>query len=458
MRAGGTELLLEIPIHRESGIPLYFQVAEHLRRLVSSGALPPGTRLPGTRMLSGELDVSRTTVMQAYALLESEGIVRLEGRRGAFVIGECEESESQQPKEGTLDLASGLPSMDLVPVKSISRALREILRRFPEAALLGSPPEGLEPLRRVLVSHAAARGIPASWENLFVTAGLQEGLATLLKTLALSGTQTLWVEPLTYPDVVLMARNECLEVRCLPENPAEIPRVVSGMKPSDALYLIPSFHNPLGRTLGLGLRREILAETVRTGTWVIEDDAYGELRYGEESVPALKSLPEAERVLYLGSFSQVLFPGLRFGYMLLHPSLADVAGAVRKIRTGGASSLVQMLVANLIETGDLSRALDAARRQMAIRMEALTGAISRALPGYPFLRPEGGIYLWLETPGIAGKDAVSKAADRGVRMSPGEEFSVSGKRVEAVRLSISRLGAQALAGAVCVMASAWGEH
>ncbi|NLH95110.1 MAG: aminotransferase class I/II-fold pyridoxal phosphate-dependent enzyme, partial [Synergistaceae bacterium] len=166
-------------------------------------------------------------------------------------------------------------------------------------------------------------------------------------------------------------------------------------------------------------------------------------------------LPEAERVLYLGSFSQVLFPGLRFGYMLLHPSLAEVAGAVRRIRTGGASSLVQMLVANLIETGDLSRALDTARRQMAIRMEALTGAISKELPGYPFQRPEGGIYLWLETPGIAGKDAVSRAAGRGVRLSPGEEFSVTGKRVEAVRLSISRHGAQALAGAVCAMASAW---
>jgi len=450
--------LLEIPIHRESGIPLYFQVAEHIRRLVSSGALSPGTRLPGSRILSGELDVSRTTVMQAYALLEAEGILRLEGRRGAFVIGECQASGAQQTGDGALDLASGLPSMDLVPVKSITRALRDILRRSPEAALLGSPPEGLEPLRRVLVSHAAARGIPASWESLFVTAGLQEGLATLLRTLAVSGTRTLWVEPLTYPDAVLMARSEGLEVRCLPENPAEIPRIVCGMKPSDALYLIPSFHNPLGRTLPLTLRRAILAETVRTGTWVIEDDAYGELRYGEESVPALKSLPEAERVLYMGSFSQVLFPGLRFGYMLLHPSLTEGAGAVRKIRTGGASSLVQMLVLNLIETGDLSRALDAARRQMAIRMEALTGVISKVLPGYPFLRPEGGIYLWLETPGIVGRHAVSRAAERGVRLSPGEEFSVSGKEVEAVRISISRHGAQALVGAVCAMASAWSER
>lgn len=452
------EHLLEIPLHRESGTALYQQVAEHLRRLVASGALPPGTRLPGTRVLSDELDVSRTTVMQAYSLLENDGLIRVEGRSGAFVIGRGTEAGSLPKNEGTLDLASGLPSMDLVPVKAISRALREILGPSAETALLGSPPEGLEPLRRALVSHAAARGIPASWESLLVTAGLQEGLSTLLKALAVSGTRTLWVEPLTYPDAVLMAKSEGLEIRCLPGNPAEIPGCVSRMNPSDALYLIPSFHNPLGRTLPLALRRAILAETVRKEVWVIEDDAYGELRYGEESVPALKSLPEAGRVLYMGSFSQVLFPGLRFGYLLLSPSLADGAVAVRKIRTGGASSLVQMLVLRLIESGSLSKALDAARLQMSIRMEALAAALSRELPGYPFVRPEGGIYLWLETPGLEGTEAALMAASRGVRVAPGSDFSVREEKIGAVRLAVSRQGAQSLPMAVAALASAWGER
>jgi GntR family transcriptional regulator/MocR family aminotransferase len=287
---------------------------------------------------------------------------------------------------------------------------------------------------------------------------LQEGLSTLLKALAVSGARTLWVEPLTYPDVILMARSEGLEVRCLPGNPSEIPECVSCMTPLDALYLIPSFHNPLGRTLPLGLRRGILAETVRNGAWVIEDDAYGELRYGEESVPALKSLPEAERVLYMGSFSQVLFPGLRFGYLLLCPALSESTGAVRRIRTGGASSLVQMLVLRLIESGNLARALDAARLQMSIRMESLAGSLSRELPDYPFSRPEGGIYLWLGTPGIDGVEAASTAEESGVRLVPGIEFSVLGERVEAVRLSTSRHGAQSLAQAVCAMAAAWGKH
>ena len=450
--------LLEIPLHRESGKPLYFQVAEHLRRLIGSGALPPGTRLPGTRVLSEELDVSRTTVMQAYALLERDGVIRLQGRSGAFVPGKCVEAGILAKGEEILDLASGLPSMDLVPVKYLSRALRDILGLSAEAALLGSPPEGLELLRRALVTHAAARGIPASWEGLLVTAGLQEGLSTLLKALAISGTRTLWVEPLTYPDAVLMARSEGLDVRCLPGNPADIPECVSRMNPLDALYLIPSFHNPLGRTLPLGLRRAILAETVRKGAWVIEDDAYGELRYGEESVPALKSLPEAERVIYMGSFSQVLFPGLRFGYLLLSPTLSENAGAVRRIRTGGASSLVQMLVLRLIESGNLARALDAARRQMSIRMEALAGALSRELPEYPFSRPEGGIYLWLGTPGLDGAEAVSLAGKRGIKLVPGRDFSVLGESMEAVRFSISRLGAQSLPLAVCTLAAAWGKR
>jgi GntR family transcriptional regulator/MocR family aminotransferase len=456
MDVGEADLLLEIPLHRESRTALYLQLTDHLRRLIGSGALPPGTRLPGTRVLSGELDVSRTTVMQAYALLERDGLIHLQGRSGAFVLGQCAVENRLAGDEEIVDLASGRPSMDLVPLKSISRALRDILGSSAETALLGSPPEGLEPLRRALVTHAAARGIPASWEDLLVTAGLQEGLSTLLKSLAVSGTRTLWVEPLTYPEAVSMARVEGLQVKSLPKDPSAIPECVASMDAGDALYLIPSFHNPLGRTLPLTLRRDILAGTESRGVWVIEDDAYGELRYGEESVPALKSLPEAERVIYMGSFSQVLFPGLRFGYLLLPSVLSESVGGVRRIRTGGVSSLVQMLVLRLIESGSLGKALDSARLQMSIRMEALVSALGRELHGYPFARPEGGIYLWLNTPGHDGAEAASLALSARVQVVPGEEFSVDGQKIEAVRLSVSRHGAQALVKAVCMLAKAWG--
>ena len=122
----------------------------------------------------------------------------------------------------------------------------------------------------------------------------------------------------------------------------------------------------------------------------------------------------------------------------------------------GASSLVQMLVLRLIESGNLARALDSARLQMSIRMEAMAGALSRELPGYPFSRPEGGIYLWLGTPGLDGEEAASLSAARGVEIVPGSEFSVLGEKLEAVRLSISRHGAQSLAAGACVLAAAWG--
>ncbi len=450
--------MLEIPLHREGRAALYQQVAEHLRRLIVSGALPPGTRLPGTRVLSGELDVSRTTVVQAYALLEDDGMIRLQGRSGAFVLGKCRDQSFKDDGSKVIDLASGLPSMDLVPVRSVSKTLREVLKSSAEEAFMGSPPEGLEALRRGLVRHAVARGIPASWENLLVTAGLQEGLSILLKTLALSGTRTLWVEPLTYPDAVLMAQSEGLAVESLPGEPAGIPECVSKMGPHDALYLIPSFHNPLGRTLSLGLRQAILEETARSGSRIIEDDAYGELRYGETSVPALRSLPEAGRVIYMGSFSQVLFPGLRFGYLLLPEDLSERAAEVRKIRTGGASSLVQMLVLGLIESGNLARALDTARMQMSIRMGTLVAALSRELPGCFFCRPEGGIYLWLNTPGLDGERAARASFSEGVKLVPGAAFSVRGEKIEAVRLSISRHGAHDLEMAVCSISSAWREQ
>lgn len=157
----------------------------------------------------------------------------------------------------------------------------------------------------------------------------------------------------------------------------------------------------------------------------------------------------------MGSFGQALFPGLRFGYLLFSPALSEAAGAVRRIRTGGASSLVQMLVLRLIESGSLARALDAVRLQMSIRMEGLSSALSRELPEFRFSRPEGGIYLWLDTPGLDGVRAASLSLARGVRVVPGEEFSVKGEKVEGVRLSISRHDAHTLARAASALAAAW---
>ena len=208
--------------------------------------------------------------------------------------------------------------------------------------------------------------------------------------MALKGVKRLWIEELTYPEVRLMAQGAGLEIATVPVEPEAFLASLSRIGPGELLYLIPSFHNPTGRTLSPEQRKNVLEAASRTGFWVIEDDAYGELRFGESSVPALKSIDQESRVLYLGSFSQLLFPGMRIGYVLVPEETRKEFLSVLERTSGSTSSLVQHLVNAFIEDRSLEVSLDLARNSMASRMRTLCNCLGATLPRLPFETPQGG--------------------------------------------------------------------
>ena len=218
--------------------------------------------------------------------------------------------------------------------------------------------------------------------------------------------------------------------------------------PGDVVYLIPSFHNPTGRTLSFEARQALLAAGERRGFWIIEDDTYGEFRYGSFSVPALKSLDEADRVLYIGSFSQLLLPGLRVGYALLPPSLRGPFLEVKSRRQGPVSTSTQRLALNFVGGGGLDRGLVRLRTILSRRMDALVEALGRDFPQWEVVKPQGGIYLWVGTGGEDVEALVDRARSRGVALAAGELFSWPRRPVRGLRCSVSRLDGAALAGAV----------
>lgn len=452
----GRGSVLEIPLDRSVDISLYRQIALHLRRMVESGALPHGERLPGSRELAGDLGVSRTTVTLAYDLLEDDGFIEQMDRRGSYVV--WKKSRIRPPaleEDVTWDMASGSPSADLVPWERLASLSREVfLARGPEL-LQGVPSAGLPALRRSLVRHSATRGIPARWEDVVVTAGVQQGLFVALRSLGRMGAKKVWIEELTYPDVKTMASLAGLELGAIPMDPEEMIGRVSSMGRTDVLYLVPSFQNPTGRTIPLDARRALLSEASRRGVWIIEDDAYGEFRYGDESVPALRAMEEADRVIYLGSFSQLLFPGLRHGYVLCPENVMPVFLETLEIAAGMVSALVQHVVLAFIEEGGLSWSLSAARGAVASRMSALCRALSELPFPFFFNQPCGGIYLWLETPGLGGDRAASLALGGDVAVTPGSIFAFDSRDMEAVRLSVSRLDSAEIPHAVNGLKRAW---
>lgn len=448
--------MIEIPLERGAAKPLYRQMADHLRRMILSGTLEAGYRLPGSRELAQAHGVSRTTAKQAYEILEAEGYVEERGRSGTYVRGRCSALVGSSFRDlPAWDLSSGLPSPELLPSGRLARLSRDLLTTSAEAALSLAPVGGLEKLRRALVHHAALRGIPARWDEVVVTGGGQEGLSSALDSFRSLGAGKLWVEALTYPDVLEMAGRQGYQLGVLPQREDEMVEALGFIGQGEVLYCIPSFQNPTGRTLSLPVRKAVLEASRERRFWVIEDDTYGELRFGGESVPALKALNGSERVFYIGSFSQLLFPGLRLGYALVPAEVREEFLCLKASRGASPSSLVQHLVLAFIGERALEDVLETVRASLGIRMGSLCSALEKYLPRCPFQPPRGGIYLWLETPGLDGGLAAEKAAALDIALSPGCLYSAAGVSVEAVRLSISRLGPRELEKAVAMMARAW---
>lgn len=402
------------------------------------------------------LGVSRMTVSIAYDTLEDRGAILERGRSGAFVLGgEPSVPLSASDENVLFDMNSATPSADLIPVRALASIARKtILERGADAMQL-TPPQGAEELRLLLVKHAVSRGIPAKWNNILVTSGGRQGLSIAATTLEAAGVRKMWMEELTYPDVMAIASGAGMSVHSIPLRGDRMDAALSSLGPGDAVYLVPSFQNPTGRTIPMDVRSGILGASRKRGFFIIEDDAYGELRFGETSVPALAAMEGAERVMYLGSFSQVLFPGLRIGYSLAPDCLVPNALAALAALAGPVSTPVQLMTAAFIASGGLERALSEVRAAMHARMAALAEALAAHMPESGFEMPGGGIYAWLPTGGLSGDDASRAAREEGVSVSSGRLFHISGKDPFAVRLSISSVPALRMNEIVRRLHAAW---
>jgi GntR family transcriptional regulator/MocR family aminotransferase len=451
------KMLLEIPLEFRIGT-LYRQIADHLEKMILAGSIPCGARLPGTRELARTLGVSRSTVVEAYLLLEKRGVVRLKGRSGAFAASELLPHLVRSPEEKNIfNFDSERPTRDLVPFAALAKISREALLEDEGNVLGGSPPEGLEELRFALLEHSVLRGIPARPGEMAVTSGGKDALSTVLRSLRAGGYCRVFAEKLTYSDMKDIAANEGLPLRPVPLLGEDGLAALEKLTSRDILYLVPSFQNPTGRTLSQEIRREILALRERKGFLIIEDDSYGELRYGEKSVPALKALDEGEGVIYIGSFSQVLFPGMRLGYILLPPGLRNGYVRTASFRQGQTSSLVQLVMLKFIQQGKLAEAIERARTVLSARMESLVRGLADAFPGVSAHRPEGGVFLWFPTGKTDGSEAARSASRKGVFVTDGALYSLGKKPQKAVRFSISSVPAGKMSEACARLVQCWGS-
>ena len=423
--------LVPFALDRRGDRPMHRQLYAQVRDAILSGRLAPGVRLPATRVLAEELGCSRNTVVNAFEQLHAEGY--LEGRTGAgtFVSGVLPDhllspSETPRTKAGPQrpaarglsrrgqDLAAlarpsvpvaraftpGLPDVAHFPFDVWGRLLGRIWRR-PSADLLhpGSM-AGYPPLRAAIARHLrSVRGLPCDAEQVLITAGAQQALDLVARVLIDPG-DAVWLEEPGYAGLRNALAAAGARLVPVPVD-AEGLVVTEGRRlaPDARLAAVtPSHQYPLGVTLSLSRRLALLDWASERDAWVLEDDYDSEYRYGGRPLASLQGLDASRadggRVIYVGTFSKVLFPALRLGYLIAPPDLVTPLSQALRSLDDSASSIAQPALARFIDEGHFASHLRRMRRLYAARQDALLAAAERYFEGLLQLAPDAaGLHL-----------------------------------------------------------------
>jgi GntR family transcriptional regulator/MocR family aminotransferase len=381
----GPELLVELD--RAAGAPLRAQLEEALREAARSGRLRAGTRLPATRALAADLEVSRRLVVDAYAQLLAEGYLVARAGAGTFV---ADGARAAPPPAAELpqrtpayDFFPGYPDLAGFPRRAWLRALRETLREAPDTALGYPDTRGAVELRRALASHLRrVRGVVADPEAIVVCAGAAQAFALLAA--ALGGPRLAVEDPGLPAHRAILARHGA-RLHPLPVDEhgarvAELGELAAGEGGVEAVLVTPAHQSPSGVALAPGRRAELLAWAGRTGGLVIEDDYDAEYRYDRAPLGAMQGLAP-DRVIYMGTVSKTLAPALRIGWLVLPAALVRAVAEQRLLSDHGGPTLDQMALARLIDNGGYDRHIRQARRRYRARRDALVRAVAEHLPG-----------------------------------------------------------------------------
>ena len=447
----------------DSEVPLYRQLFEQMAARIRSGAWPRGERLPATRELAGQLGLNRTTISAAYELLESEGLIAGHVGRGSFVTGGSSSAggvdwngllERVDVPSVPVPVASGRsvisfamsrPSRALFPLDEFRASCAAVLARGDLADILqlGSP-SGYEPLRRYLMEDARRQGAALPGDDLLITNGCQQALDLIGRVLLRFG-DTVAVEEPIYPGLKSLLLGMGAQLIGIPVGAAgmevaQLERILEREQPR-FLVVTSNFQNPTGATLPLSSRHALLDAARKTRVPVIENDAYGEMRYHGEALPSLKQLDAHGGTVLLRSFSKVSFPGLRVGWVLGPKPLLDRLRHAKQSADLHTDQLSQAVLLDFAESGRLEAHRERVLRAGAERLEATLDACRRHLPaGARWTHPQGGMNVWVKLPEpLDAADLLPRAQKEGVAYLPGRYFSVSRLDPGSLRLSFAGL-------------------
>src|SRR6202045_4258396 len=491
------ETMLPLHLQPESHVPLYVQLRDQLRALVHAGDLRPGDRIPASRELAIILGVPRTTVANAYAELESEGLIQGHVGRGTFIKGNGNGLKITPPAPPVLNGGNGIrwellfadergeevltrltasapenalsfvmarPADEFFPVEELQICVNAVLRREAAAVLNLGPSDGYPPLKEALLELLRREGLTVKDENLLITDGCQQSLDLISKAFVRPGDSIILENP-TYPGAVAIfngARARCLGVpmRTHAEPGTQLGIDVEALEATLAanrvklIVLTPDFQNPTGTSMPLASRRKVLELAARHQVPIVEDHIYARLHARDERVPSLKLLDRSNLVIHIDSFAKVAFPGLRVGWIVAPAAAIERLRIVKQNTDLHTDQLAQATLAEFLRRGLFAKHLAKMRKVYSARLEALDQALRKHMPdGTRWTRPEGGMCLWLELPpGFDASELLIHVKERGVLFAPGRYFYVQNPLPNTLRLGFASLDEKQIARGVVTLA------
>lgn len=456
------KLLNGIKIDRTGHAPMYVQVANCLAAKIHDSSIASRTKLPPERELARLLDVSRTTVINAYGLLEERGLVATRVGSGTYVTTSPE--TGRQPEripweqlfipqynsplaslirslianptgDDTISFAAGMPAPEFYPLA----ILEKIAPRSAYPADFGYiPTEGFLPLKHSLARWLGSLGFKSSPDNILIVSGSQQGLYLTVKTLVERQDYVI-VESPTYLGALQILESSGARILCLPQSERLDLKLLEDYliryRPK-MLYTIPTFHNPTGKVMSLEDRKELLRLASRYRLAIVEDDPYGQLYYGQQPPPPLQSLDTYGGVIYLGTFSKILIPGLRIGWVSAAQPVIDRLAQEKQYVDLHSNNLSQQILHRCLEEDFLPGHLKIIRREYKKRRDAMASALRRYCSSYlDFELAEGGFYFWCNVrPPASPAELLRRAAAAGISFVPGEAFYPHGTASRRIRL------------------------
>jgi DNA-binding transcriptional MocR family regulator len=486
---------MQIKLDRHNGKALYLQIVDAVRGRIEGGQLPPYTRLPSSRQLAQQLSVNRITVVNAYAELEAEGLVKSHVGRGTFVAevpapisGEKGAAPWRPPLQklphhsltpnqiiremmrtdrhpGVISFALGSPASDFIPVVEFRQALNEVLRRDGVEALQYGDSIGYFPLRQTIATYLSGQGVDVAADDILITDGCQQALDLVLRVLGRDGDAVL-VENPSYLGLLDIITSHHMTPIGVPTDEAGLQ--VENLEPlilryhPQLLYLVPNFQNPTGATMPLERRQQLLEIAHRYNLPILEDNIYHELYHHTPPPGPLIGLDHGpgSLVFHASSYSKILIPGLRLGYLVAPSAMQEQVISLKQALDISTASLNQRALDVYLHSGHFDRHLDQTRRAYVTRRGVMLAAAERYFPDTAsWQTPQGGLYLWvqMDPAGPRAADLYLKAIDYGVAFGIGSVFFAHNPSHHTMRLNYAAQKPEAIEEGMRRLGKAWQE-